>query len=413
MDSHGFSWNARISNVESTRHRHAPPDVSVFAPRRVDLPKNVTTWLDSLPSDLRHDDHSCLDKLGDQVVYGQLRDSFARTNLKQTVEFVADLSQDFVDGLERTRFVEVLGAEPRLIELGLLIAFSQLSLTQQIPRDQEFYPAVLLDREVLSVVKHLAERDQPAVSLLWWLVRLHESSLAQQIETSLKDVERGYAKTTLWPSSDLASRLCLMLTSIESLWERLACDLIVATQQTGGRLPMFAVEDAAKPFAIMRAERALIVENINRPRQKRRPVDLLRAAMQWPRRASKILGNLAGNYGSLRLYGAYVQTIWSSVLKGARRHRFDVPTFLEHSAEVLERDIAYPIFAGVEPLEDVVTLFEEACAYDLVRKKRLSRQRERCLRVGLDVVEADFVEMLRDIGWSYVDIEESSVQAGH
>ncbi|HRI66995.1 MAG TPA: hypothetical protein PK156_22275, partial [Polyangium sp.] len=55
-----------------------------------------------------------------------------------------------------------------------------------------------------------------------------------------------------------------------------------------------------------------------------------------------------------------------------------------------------------------VTLFEDACSYDLVRKKRLSRQRERCLRHELVVMDADWVQCLHEIATSYLANDEAN-----
>jgi len=235
---------------------------------------------------------------------------------------------------------------------------------------------------------------------------LRGREVVEEIGVSLACVERGFAKTTRWPSAEIAKRCCALLSRLTNVWASVAQSLIVATEEAHGILPMFAVENVVKPYELSRVDRALLVESINRPRQKRAPVDLLRFAMDWPRRASCILTNLAGDFGSLQLYGAYLRSIWTSVSKAARQSSLDVTTVLEHGAELLERDIAYPIVAGAEPLEAVVTVFEEAFSYDIVRKKRLSRQRERCLREGLVEMDEDWIDMLRDIGSRYRLLDE-------
>lgn len=409
MAKHGFPWY--LSKVEqSERHRHGMRVPNASLSCGVDLPPCAVAWLNTLPSGFRHAGESCLEELADKFIYGQLRDPFGQTNVRRAAEFVAELARGLVAGCNREMFVEVIRAEPRLVELGLIVALSQIALSREIPRDQEFYPAVIFDREVLRVVKYLAERDQPAVSLLWRLVCLFDESLADDVEASLFDVERGFAKTTHWPSPAAVRRLDAAIARNQALWESLARGFIVATQGAGGVLPMFAVEEAAKPKEIFRSDRVLFLDNINRPRQKRSTMDLLCGALDWPNRVRVILANLGGEFGSLRLYGAYVESIWAHVLVAVRQCSPDVAVFLDHGAEILERDIAHPIAAGFVPPRAVVKLFSEACSYDIVRKKRLSRQRKRCLREGLEIMDDDWVGLLRDIGTSYASVSVERVE---
>jgi len=369
------------------------------------LPYNVsmiTSWLQDVPKDLRQARGARLYELGDEVVYAQLTDESAAALLRRTVEFVSDLAQEHLDGCGGAAFARAILEEPRLVELGLLIVSAQLSRTAWMPRDQGFYPAILLERDVLSVIKHTSERDQPAVSLVWKLVSLREPALVQQIEDSAVAVERGFAEGARWPDGEEAARLRSAIAAARSVWESLAGALLFAVQSQGGKLPMEAVEAAASPAGMLRAERVLLVDSINRSRQRQDVHDLIRGAMAWPIRADGVLGNLEGELGWLRLYIAYLQAIWSGVLRAAQTCGHDAGALVERCGEVIERDLAYPIAAGVEPLEDVVTLFREASSYDQTRKKRLSRQRERCLRGALDVVESDWVDLLRDIAAGYL-----------
>lgn len=364
------------------------------------FPAAVRSWLHDLPPQLRSARGCCVEELADQVVYKQLSNDYDRTNVQRVVEYVGRLANGHVHGGDRDGFVALILHEPRLVEVGLLITLSQLALTQEIPRDQEFYPAVIFDREVLSVIKHMAERDKPAIALLWSLMGVHQRELVAEIEVTAAHVERGFAKTTQWPSREVAARLCSLLQRLRVFWDGAARDLITAADVAGGVLPMFAVEDAAKPHELSRIDRTLLVESINRPRQRQSTLDLLRAAREWPWRVSSILENLAGEFGSLRLYGAYLTAIWG-VVATLQQDESDARQQLHRCGELVERDLAYPISTGTEPLEPVVTLFEEACSYDVVRKKRLSRQRERCLSGGLAVMDADFIDMLREFGAKY------------
>jgi len=398
MAAHGFPWNDRgNTGKRSPLHWSARMLNRTHAPRRIELPNYVETWLESLPPDVRYASSSCLGELADRVVYTQVKDRFQRANLVRVAGFVSDLAQSHLEGATHTRFVEVALLAPRVIELGLIIALAQLSGTRGIPRDQGYYPAVLFDREVLSIVKHAAERDQPAVALLWTLASAHDPVLAQNIETSMKDVARGFAKTPRWPNAHESMTFRHALSQLMPRWKSLADKLIEATTRGDGTLPMLAVEQAAKPLHVSRVETRLLVDAINRRRQKRSPADLLCMAMQWPIRAGRVVDNLAGDLGSLRLYSAYVCAIWSGVFDVAQRCQQNLSTFVEHAGELFERDIAHPIAAGVEPSQTMDTLFEDASSYDTTRKKRLSRQRERCLHAGLGVMDVDWIDLLREI----------------
>lgn len=389
---------------KSERHRQRRVVLSPSLPspvfRAPTFPAAVRSWLSELPPQLRRARGCLLEELADQVIYKQLSNDYDRTNFQRVIEHVVELAEAHVEGTDRGRFVEVILHEPRLVEAGLLMALSQLALTQEIPRDQEFYPAVLFDREVLSVIKHVAERDKPALALLWALVGAHRREVVAEIEATVAEVERGFAKTTQWPSREVASRLSRQMQRLRSLWVSLARDLISAAEGAGGVLPMFAVESAAKPYELSRIDRTLFVESINRPRQKYSGLDLLRAARDWPWRAASILENLAGEFGSLRLYGAYLTAIWGGVAAFEPEDP-DASTAMDRNGELVERDVAYPISASTGLLGPVVTLFEDACSYDVARKKRLSRQRERCLSGGISVMDSDFIDMLREIGSRY------------
>ncbi|HRI65698.1 MAG TPA: hypothetical protein PK156_15730, partial [Polyangium sp.] len=314
------------------------------------LPNEASNWLDSLPIGWRRHSVSCIDALADQLAYGQARDPHQRSNVFGAVEFVSTLARTCLGGEASPEFVQVIMQEPRLIELGLLMAMSQLSLAQRIPRGQGFYPAVIFEREVLRVVRYTAERDQPATALLWYLIALRQPSLVDEIQQSLSNVQCGFAKNAQWPSRDVAMQLGTSLQRMTNLWVSLAQDLIAATDTAGGKLLMIAVENAAKPFLVGRPECKLLLGSINRPRQKQQPRDLLVTATQWPQRAVRILDNLSGDYGSLRLYSAYMRAVWSAVLAGARQFRGDERMFRSRYSEIVARDIAYPIFAGIEKI---------------------------------------------------------------
>jgi len=355
---------------------------------------SAKAWLDALPDELRRAQGACMYELGDSIVYPQLADPPAEDRLRQTAEFVSDQAESYIDG-DPSPLAAMLLEEQRLPELGLLLFAAFLS-NRRIPRHQGFYPAILLDREVLSVVKETGKRENPGITLLWAIFCAREPNLARRIHEAAAPFERGFGARIRWPDGLEATRLRAAITAARVPWESLGGRLLFAARDAGGKLPFEAVEAALPSNPRGETEIKWLVHAINRERQKITPEDILRCAMTWPLRASRVLGNLEGELGWLRLYVAYLEALLSGLYRTAQSSEKIAHALLDTSAEAIERDIAFPLASGVGPIEDATGLFEDL-SYDQTRKKRLSRQRERCLRGVPEIAPADWIDLLRDI----------------
>lgn len=363
----------------------------------------IHRWLQTLPDELRHAPTSQLSVLADEVIFNQLQAAPSRALVRSATEFLSELANEYLDDERNTAFVELLVKEPRAIELGLVIVGAQLSRADEIPRIQKFYPAVLFDRDVLSVVLTTGDRDHPETGLVWAILGLREPELAHEILECIKTIEHGFTPGTRWPDVHNAQELRNAIASLREPWESIAGKMLFAIRKNNGLLPMSLVNALTAPHIL--PQRQDFVNNINRPRQKLSPERLLRSAMAWPLRADRLLEHLELPDGSLRLHIAYIEALWSGLLRAVQKCRSNPSYLVSNYAEIIQRDIAFPIAHGTYGGENIAAVYTDAPDYDQTRKKRLSRQRQRCLREGLNTIDSDWVDLLRDIASSYVDGE--------
>lgn len=382
--------------------RRLPPDLRE-PPQSGELP-----WLRSLPTSLRQDEQSCLSRLATFVLREQLQDESTLPNLRQAVEFVSELALAHHEHPGGMSFVETIVYEPRLVELGLNMVTAQLTHARNIPRDQGFYPAVLFHREVLSVLGYAAERDDPVASLLWNLITLRQTSLAYEASRCAEQIGMTYRKTARWPSPAELTDLRGYIGVVRPMWETLARQMDEAIADNHGVLPAAVIQALTASGNFLPAECRRYAQIINRHREKRTPRDLVRRAFFWPHRVERILENLQGPLGVQRLYASYQHALWSKLCSDICLSDRNVAHIAVKWREIIARDIAYPIALGTEPIPDVREFFQGACDVPL-HKKRLSRQRERCLREPLSLIESDWIADLEDLALEYAEGSEESV----
>lgn len=363
----------------------------------------INRWLHTLPNDLRRAPTCQIYALADEVIFNRLQMEPSSPLVRNAVDCLSDLASEHLENEADTAFVALLVREPRAIELGLVIAAAQMSLANEIPRQQKFYPAVLFDREILSVVLAAGDRDYPETGLLWAMIGLHDPGIVNDILACTARIDQGFAEGIRWPDIDVSKQLRYAIASIRDKWEIMARKMLFALRKNDGKLPLSIVEALIAPKKLPGGR--TFVNGINRPRQKATPERLLVSAMQWPIRADRLLGNLELADGSLRLHIAYMHALWSSILRVAHEHDRNEMHLATHYAEVIQRDIAYVIAQGTDYPEKTVSLFHIAENYPQTRKKRLSRQRAKCLRDVLPIIDSDWVELLRDIASSYTNTE--------
>lgn len=362
----------------------------------------IDLWLETLPADLRGDPSCQLYRLAEEVIYLQLHDASSAKLLRDAVRFVSTLAEEHRDNPADQRFLRLLIDEPRAIELGLVMVATQLSQAKVIPREQTFYPAIMFERDVLSVPLRTNEANEPAHGLLWALVGQKNARIVEEIEDTCKNmIERGFTRGVRWPGSDATRRLRSAIASIRDDWENLANQLLFAMRQNNGCLSIKTVDAITAPARL--PGRESILNNINRTRQRLTPEALMLSAMAWPIRADKLLGNMEEDDGSVRLGITYIEILWTGILRTILMKNRDIAALEESCREVILHDIAYWIAQGVDYHEEEVTLFnlDTKDKLDMTRRKRLSRQRERCLRGAFKVADPDWMQLLREIGALY------------
>lgn len=360
----------------------------------------LAQWLEALPDELRRLAGPHPYELGDSVLYRQLHDP-SDMLARSAIAALGRVTEGYFERQEdRLPLAGAVLAEPRLLDLGLIVHAAALLPASRMPRHQGFYAATLLDR-VLSDI----DRGDVALRLVRLLLEAMEPALCARLRETAAPITRGFGPNADWPSPGEAAALADLLETLRPRWLDVAGVLHDAVQEHGIVPGSALLAWGRLPAAVDGQARALL-EPINRPVQRENAETRLRAALGWPAWAHAIFTNLRGKTGWLRLHLAYLIRIAAGIGRLAGPPAPDQAFFLlDRAGEVFEQDLVYVMARGLDSFAgQTVELFSprapRATLVDIdldARRQRLRRQRVACLDGALDVIEDDFMDLLADI----------------
>ncbi len=338
----------------------------------------LLAWLRALPAPLRRLRGMHMPLLADEAVLPDL----------EHAQSVFDTLQDAADGIcllsehalhdrrVARRLLRLLLREPRILDLGLLLALAYLSLLRdadsQRLRVQPFYPSSLVDGFLADlsgsgrsddVSAVLSAIGSPAWNRLWAPLERHAASLQQSLVSG-----------AIWPRPAQAATILQHLCELRPAWEAGVATLLHGDSAVASVMPA--------------------------TRRQREQAALMRHALSWPQRASAVFRCLAEKEGWLRLYCAYLNRITPCILQRCA-------TDPEAVLEISQRELFWPCarlisLAGPSPSTLPSSLWAEP-PFLPSQKQRLYRMREACLAAALHPPGPEFIAMLRQVALGYYD----------
>jgi hypothetical protein len=367
----------------------------------------LDAWLSTLDPQLRRSRGIAIDQLVDEVVYRQLVIADERPTLAAALGSLSSIADDArADLCAQQVLAWLLAREPRLRDLGALFVHAALRRARGFPRDQRFYPAVMLQR-ILDTIDRVTGDDRG--TMLVWNILEHQDARARMDElvTAAAPIARGYEGSVPWPTPPQAARLASAVEAVSAPWEGVAGLLLHAIQDPTKQLDESLVARLAGTSAPLAQPLRALAAQVH-GLERRHQATLLRRAKAWPSRSARVLGNLAAEHGPQRLYYAYLHDVLggieAAVLRLAREQHQEVDELTpervhEAMPELFERDCVWPMAVAMDSsfADEIADLFSDEPTLDAAGRQRLKRQRESCLTDPLQEVEDETMQMLEDI----------------
>lgn len=375
--------------------------------KTLSLTRPIFDWLRTLDPAARREEQSLYD-VGDGLLFCQLRSTSSRRYaVHQAIEALSDMADEHLESsAPAPTLLRLLIREPRMLDVGLLVHVAALQRASVMPRDQGFYPAILL----AELLQDILGSGRPAFQLMWAILGHSHPLLVAEVRRTAREIDAGYGPSARWPTPLKARALRAALASLRDAWTQRSTFLIEQARRNGG-LQSDVVADFPNED---RAAIARHVSSVNRASARSGAEARLQAAASWPAHADAVLGNLEDSVGWLRLYIAYLARIVSGLRRLApRADATSVKALADSADELVQHDVIYALARGTDSFShDRVRIFsvretrsQRNDVDPATRRQRLCRQRRAFLASGIEIVPADWSELLAELGNLYFGAE--------